>query len=89
MGSRVLVKHQGRTYSSSFSHLNIGKMTDVVKDAMTTGTPLTVQLDGGDILVLGKDLLQRAVVIVKQCAPPVGEVSPCAPENEGYGEDAE
>ena len=82
LGSRLIMKYQGKTYESAWLKKNAVEQTAIVVDALNDGYAFEFTSEQGGRIVVGQEVLRRAVFIVKECYEPCGEPVPAASEAE-------
>lgn len=82
LGSRLIMKYQGKTYESAWLEKNKAEQTAVVVDALRGAYAYEFKTEQGGRVIVGQEVLRRAVFIVKECYEPCGDQVPAASEAE-------
>lgn len=80
LGSRLIMKYQGKTYESAWCPLTVDELTDETLSLIANSAASNFKSEQGGRIVIGREVLRRAVFIVKECYEPCCEPVPAASE---------
>ena len=80
LGSRLIMKYQGKTYESAWEPKTPQDLGDLMTKHVASSPAFYFDSEQGGRIIVGREVLQRAVFILKECYEPCGEPVPVASE---------
>lgn len=73
LGSRLIMKYQGKTYESAWEKTTKEDLGMMMLKHLSGSAAFYFDSEQGGRIVIGREVLQRAVFIVKECYETCGE----------------